>query len=181
MQYVIECNEFVRSVNTRCLTGAERFYPFGDPQVEFCVGTHRVKDTITRFENTGQNVIDIVDRKCIVCGKNFDGAVRSGPGSMPQFLAPVAIPAKQDVLPVVTSGREYRHRVRLGEPAQIVKIAILPIAVLDVAIADLDRRTRQNGDTVFAHHPHECLAALGKFLSVHHLLLRECGASVKRR
>ncbi len=173
MEYVVQRDELVRCMDALRFPEAQRFHPFGDAMVEFRKGAHGVKDAVPGLEHAGQDIVDIVDRKRIVRIEILDRAFRSGSGSVPEFLSAVAVPDEQYVLAVITPGRQYGNCVRLREARQVVEITVLAVAVFDIAIPRLDRRARQDGDAVLAHHPHECFAALGKFLPVHRSLLMQ--------
>ncbi|MNI87359.1 hypothetical protein D3C73_1445550 [compost metagenome] len=53
--------------------------------------------------------------------------------------------------------------LRLGKTAEVLKVAVLPVDVLDVAIADRHGGGRQDCDTVGFHLRHQRLAATGVF------------------
>ena len=74
---------------------------------------------------------------------------------------------EQQIFGLRTSRHQHRHGVGLGKSAQIVKMAVLPVGILDIAVAMADGRRGQNGNGVFADHAHELAAAARELLAIH--------------
>ena len=79
--------------------------------------------------------------------------------AFPELALRIALAAEEN-RPGLFSGDEDEHRFGLGEPAQIVEIAVESIQVVAVAIADAFRRGRNDRDTL-AHARLQRVTALG--------------------
>ncbi|MCY1185196.1 hypothetical protein D9M73_259550 [compost metagenome] len=64
---------------------------------------------------------------------------------------------------MLAAGDQGHHRFRLGEAGEVLKVAVLAVDVLDIAVADVHRRGRQDGDAVGHHLLHQRLAPTGIF------------------
>ena len=64
---------------------------------------------------------------------------------------------------MLTARNQRDDRLGLREATQVLEVAVLPVNVLDVAIADGNRGRRQDGDAVGDHLRHQRLAPTGIF------------------
>jgi hypothetical protein len=62
---------------------------------------------------------------------------------------------------VLTPRNQGKHGLGLGKSAQILKIAVLAIHMLDITVTEKLRRGGQNGDAVGFHLGHQRLAPTG--------------------
>ncbi len=143
--------------------GADHVDPVHQVPVEFRVAAHRRIDPVTAFDEARQNFVDVVDRECIVRTEIADRALLSRAQTVPQFALGIAFTAEQNVLAIFASGNQHHHRFRLGKAAEVLKVTVLPVDMLDITIANGNRRSRQDGNAVRLHLSHQSLAAAGVF------------------
>ena len=67
---------------------------------------------------------------------------------------------------------EHRNGLGLGKARQVIKVAVLAVAILNVTAARTYRRCGQNGDAARAHHTHQLLAPAFKFGAFHGQFIR---------
>ena len=123
----------------------------------------------------GENLVDILYRKRVSGAEIAHRAGRSGASAVPAFANRVALTAKQNVVAVVATWRQHGDRIRLRKSGQIVKVAVLAIAVFDVAAALAHRRALGRIATPSADHAHHLFAPLGELLAVS---FAQCGARI---
>jgi hypothetical protein len=69
---------------------------------------------------------------------------------------------------MLASGNQREHRFGFGKSAEVVKVAVLPIRIMAVVVAQSLRRRRHDADRVVADDAHQLLAAADEFLSIDH-------------
>ena len=143
--------------------GAQRIDPADHALVEFLVQAHGVVDARAFLEQAGQNLVDVGDRKGVVGAVVLDRTGGTGALAVPDLALAVAFANEQHVFRRRASGDQDRHRLGLIEAAQVIKIAVLPVVVLDVVVALARRRGRQDRDGIAAHQAHQLGAAAGEF------------------
>src|SRR5690606_22521723 len=65
------------------------------------------------------------------------------------------------------AGNQHRHRLGLGEAAQVVEVAVRPVVIQHIRVAHPFRRGGQDGDGAAPHHLHQLAAAAGEFVFAH--------------
>ena len=163
VQQVIERDELAGRLRALARLGANGLDPLHQPMIEGFVGADGVVDTVAAFDQPGEDVVDVADGKGIVGTVFTYRAVLPGTQAIPQLAFGVAFAAEQHVFAMLTPGNQRDHRLRFGEAGQILKVAILAVDMLDIAVADIHRRRRQNGDAVGFHLLHQRLASTGVF------------------
>src|SRR3546814_13873608 len=68
-----------------------------------------------------------------------------------------------DLFAMRPPGHQHNHRLRLGEAAEVLEVAVLAVDVLDVAVADGNGGGGQDCDAVGFHLRHQGLAATAVF------------------
>src|ERR1700730_13132375 len=74
---------------------------------------------------------------------------------------------EQQIFRLETARQEHRDGVRFRKSAQVVEVAVLPIGVLDVAVAMAYGCRRQDRDGVLADHAHELAPPARELLAIH--------------
>ena len=135
--------------------------------IEIEVRPHRVEDPRSLLHEARQYLIDVGDRKRIVRAVALTAP--SVPARAPSQASrnAIAFAHEQQILGLRTSGHQHRDGLGLGKSAQIVKLAVLSVGVLDVAVAVAHRGGGQHGDRVLADHAHELPAAARELLAIH--------------
>src|SRR5208282_3101087 len=100
-------------------------------------------------------LVDVLDRKGIVGLIAPDGTVGPRPRAVPRLAQSIVLPDEQEIFGLGAARYEHRHGVRFRESAEIVKMAVLPVGVFDVAVAVANRCGRQDRDGVPADDAHE--------------------------
>ncbi|MNQ79739.1 hypothetical protein D3C85_946920 [compost metagenome] len=163
VQQVIEGDEFVGRLRTLAGLGADHVDPLHQVTIELLVGAHGVIDPLAALDQAGEDVVDVADGEGVVGAILADGAVLTGAQAIPQLALGITFAAKQHVLAMFATGNQRDHRLRLGEAGEVLEVAVLAVDMLDVAIADVHRRRRQDGDAVGFHLRHQRLAPTGVF------------------
>src|SRR6202790_1306115 len=134
---------------------AQRIDPADHPLVELLVQTHRVVHPRALLEQSGQNLVDIGDRKGVVGAVILDRARGARALAIPDLAFAVAFAYEQHIFRHRTPGDQYRHCIRLIEAAQVVKVAVLPVVVLDIVVPLARRCRRQDRNRIAPHQPHQ--------------------------
>ena len=137
--------------------------PADQPLVEIGVIADRVVDAVLAFEQPGQYVVDIVDRKGVVGAIMFDRTFLPGTAAVPGFLLRIFFAAEQDEFTVFAAWYQHQHRVGLLEAGQVEKIAVLAKRKMHVLVAHDFGRRGQDGNRVTPHHFHQLAAAAFEF------------------
>jgi hypothetical protein len=101
----------------------------------------------------------------VVCAEVAHRASRPRAAAVPGLARRIAIAHEQDVLALRPAGHEHRDGLGLGEAGEIEKIAVRPVGVLDVVVAQPDGRRRHDGDGVSPHELHQRAAAPAEFVA----------------
>ena len=135
--------------------------------IEIQVRSHGVEDLRALLHQSGQNLVDVRDRKGVVRAVALDRAVGSRPCAVPGLAQRVVLAHEQQIFGLRTARHQHRDGIRLGKAAQIVEMAVLAVGVLDIAVAVAHRGRRQNRDRVLADHAHELAPAARELLAIH--------------
>ena len=169
VEHMPQRNKFVgRTGGLPCLH-PQAIDPTHDMGIEVRVHTHGVIDLRARFHQSGQNFVDVRDWKGVVRPVALDGALGSGSSTVPRLAQGVVLTHEQQVFRLGAARYEHRDGVRFRESAQVVEVAILPIGVLDVAVAMAHGCRRQDRDGVLADHAHELAPPARELLAIHRL------------
>ena len=141
--------------------------PADHVRVEVRVCPHGVIDLGPRFHEAGQDFIDVRNREGVIRAVALDGTVGSRPRPVPGLAQGVVLARKQQVFALRTAGHQHRDRIRLRKSAQVVKMAVLPVGVFDIAVAVSHRRRRQDGNGVLAYDAHEFPPAPRELFAIH--------------
>jgi hypothetical protein len=182
VQRVIERDEFLWTVDAVLGLPLQRVHPADHALVELRMRTHRVVDAFAPLDQPGQDVVDVADRKRVVGAVVAHRAFGACATSVPGFARRVAIPHEEDVLGLLASGNQHRHSLGLVETRQVVEVAVGAIVVVDVAVALLLGRGRQDRDGALAHGLHQVPAAAGVLVFTQdHVRLLCSGVDLVRR
>ena len=135
--------------------------------IEFQMRTHGVKNLCALLDEARQDFVNVGDRKGVIRPVELDGALGSGARTVPCLPSRIALPDEQQILCMRPTRHEDGDRLWFGKPGEIMEMTVLPIGVLDVAVAMAHRRRGQNRDRVPADHAHELPPAARKLLGVH--------------
>ena len=133
VEHVAQRSELLRRART--LPCPQTVHPSLHAGVKFPVGPHRVEDTRSLLDEARQYLIDVGNRKRIVRPIAMDRAVGAGPRAVPGLAQCIAFAHEQQVFGLRTPGNQHRHGFGLRKSAQIVKMTVLPVGMLDVAVA----------------------------------------------
>src|SRR3989338_4327649 len=104
MQRMFQRHKLARWLCAAAHLAANDVDPLGDAGIELRIKAERVKHALGAFDQAGQDVVDIANRKGIIDTVQRRDALRPGDETVPQFLGRIALPAKQDALAVFASG-----------------------------------------------------------------------------
>ena len=167
VQQMIERYELLRRVHAPRHSRPQRIDPAGNARVEVCVHAHCVVNACARLDDARQDVVDIVDRESVIRTVMIDRTLGPHPRAVPALLFAVPLAAEQQELAGGAPGHERGNCLRLRKTGEVIEIAVLPIAVFDIARSGADRCRGENGDAVHADHAHQLLAPAEEFLAVH--------------
>ncbi len=88
--------------------------------------------------------------------------------AIPGFAFGIALAAEQDRFAVLATGDQREHRFGFGKAGQVLEIAVLPVRIVAVVVAQTFRRGRHDADRVAADDAHQLPAAADVFLAVDH-------------
>ena len=159
VQVVIQREKLDRPMHAGARARSHLADPIGHALVQRRVGSHRKKNPFTLFEQTGQDVIQVRDRKRIIGAVLRDGALEPRTVTIPKLFCRILFATEQDVLAVRATRHEHHHRLRFGEPGEVIEIAVRPEPVMHIAIAHRFHTGRQYGHAARAHHAHQLAAA----------------------
>ena len=131
--------------------------------VELLITPDTVVDALAAFDQARQDVVDIANGEGIVGAEIADRTVLAGTQAIPQLTFRIALTAEHHVFAMATAGNQHQHRFRLGKAAEVLEVAVLAVDMLDITVADVHRRRRQDGDAVGFHLRHQRLAPPGVF------------------
>ncbi len=163
MQQVIERDELAGRLRALAGLGADSLDPLHQPVIEGLVGADGVVHPVAALDQAGKNVVDITDGKGIVGAIFGNGPVLPGTQTVPELALGIALATEQHVFTMPATGDQGDHRLRLGETGEVLEVAVLAVDMLDITVADVHRRRRQNGDAVGFHQLHQRLAPTGVF------------------
>ncbi len=170
VQYMPQRNKLLRSARALACLHPQPIDPVGHMRIEIRMRTHGVKYLRALFHQSRQYFIDVRDRKRIVRTVALDRAVGTCSGTIPGLAHGVVFAHEQQILRVGTPGYQHRHGIRLRKSAQVVKMAVLTVGILDVAVAMAHGGRREYGNRVLADHAHELAPPPREFLAIHHPL-----------
>ncbi len=174
MQEQLQRDELGGGVRALAYLGAQVVHPADQALVELGMVTHRVEDPVHLLEQAGQDVVDVADRERVVGAVLGDRAVLARAAPVPGLHRRVALAVEQHVFALLAAGDQHRDRLRFREPGQVTEIAVLPVRVMRVVVADPLRRGRYDRDGPGAHHLHQ-LAPTARELGLFHA--RHCTVS----
>ncbi|MCY1397965.1 hypothetical protein D9M71_129890 [compost metagenome] len=163
MQAVVEGDELGGHRGAMACLAAHVVDPADQLAVELGVDTHGVVNAREAGDQAGENLIDDADGEGLVGAVVAQRALLAGAQAVPQLTLGIALAAEQHVLAMLAAGDQGHHRFRLGEAGEVLEVAVLAVNVLDIAVADVHRRRRQDGDAVGLHLLHQRLAPTGVF------------------
>ena len=142
---------------------SDLIHPTHHPLIKHVVVTHGVIDSLGSLDQTGQDLIEIVDWKCVINAQVGNGSLGAKAVTVPQFHVGIPFSAKEHYLPLPAAGHEDQDSVGLLEACQVKEIAVLAKGILRIAAASHFPGTGDNRDGVFIHHAHQVFSATGKF------------------
>ena len=163
VQQVVEGDEFVWRHSALARLGADVVDPLHQPMIELLIAADGVVDALAAFDQPRQDVVDIANGEGIVGAKLADRTVLAGTQAIPQLALGITLATEQHIFTVLAPRDQRHHRFRLGKTGEVLEIAVLTVDMLDVTVADIHRRRRQNGDAVGFHLRHQRLAPTGIF------------------
>ena len=139
-------------------------------------------NAVFAFDQAGQNVVDVADRKGIVTAQHLGCGFRADATAGPDFLLFDFFLTEQHVLAVLAAGNQHQYGMLFGKAAEVIEIGILAERMLDIAVAHRHRRGRHNGDAVRAHQLHQLTTTFRVFARVQfHTHLRTASVQGFRR
>ena len=117
------------------------------------------------LHETGEDVVDIGDRERIIGAEPAARARRTGTPAIPGLACRITVSHEQQVLALRSPRHQHRDRLRFGETGEVVEVAVLPIGVLDVVVAQMHGRSGDDGDGIAPHLAHQRTSAPGIFLA----------------
>ena len=159
VQDVRERDEFVRRTGALTHLRPHAVDPADQLLVELDLAAEVVVDALAPFDHAGQDVVDVVDRKRVVEGELVDRAFRAEARPVPAFALGIAFAAEQDDFAGLAARDQGQHRLRLVEAGQVVEVAVLPVRIMRVVVADALGRRRQDGDGVATDDAHQLATA----------------------
>ena len=164
---MVECDKLLRRVHASRQSGAQRIDPVGNACIKLGVHPHRVVNTTAGFHDAWKDFVDIIDRKRIVGTVILSGTVLARPRPVPLLFRRVTVATEQQELAIGPARYKHGDRLGLGKPGQVIKVAVLTVAILDVTTTRSDRCSRQYGDATGTDHPHQLPAPACEFFTVH--------------
>ena len=127
---------------------AHRVEPAAHLFVQLRRGAERVMQRWLVGENARQLRVDFVDGERGVEAERLARAVRAETETFPRFALDILLAAEQDRSRFARRGACVQHQQRLGfgEAGQIVEVAVVPVGVVGVPVAQLFRRGGDDGD-----------------------------------
>ena len=144
MQHVVQRHDFLRCMAAVARLGTQTVHPADHALVELRMRAHRIEHLGAILEQSRQDFVDVGDGKGVVGAKIASRALRAGASAVPGLARRIAIAHEQNVFALWTAGHQHRHRFGLGEAGQVEEIAVRPVGVLDVVVAQPDRRSRHD-------------------------------------
>ena len=160
MQQMFDGDEFIRRFHAAARAAAHLVDGGHDGMIQLGIMADGEVDPCPVFQQFRQAFLQFIDGKCLVGPMIFKGAFKAGMAACPDGLFRIIGSAKQDVFTLLAAGCHDRHGLRFMEAGQVMKVAVLPVGVFDVTIANARRRAGQNGHAMLFHLPHEAFAAL---------------------
>jgi hypothetical protein len=99
-------------------------------------------------EVVGKPLRELVDRKGDVGAECLHGTFNASPGPVPNFALPLLRANEEDDAMFLVLIGQHEQALGLLEPSQIVEVAILPVGVLDIAVAHGEWGRRKNRDAI---------------------------------
>lgn len=132
---MVEHDELLGWSSTQAGLAANAVDPVHQLLVEGQVLAHRVVDAIAPFQQAGQDLVDVTDRKSIISTKITDGTFLAGAQAVPEFLFRIALATEQDVFAVLAAGDQHQYRFRLVKTGQVIEVAVGPVGIVDAVVA----------------------------------------------
>ena len=175
MQDVAERDELMRRHRAALDLRAHAVDPRHELDVEIGVAAEVVVDAAAAFDHAGQDVVDVADREGVVESVIVDRAFGSGARTVPRFAFGIAFAAEQDRLAVRAAGNQREHGFGFGEAGEVMEIAVLPVRIMAVVVAQPFRRGGHDADGIAAHDSHQLTAATRVLFAFDHGRSRESG------
>ena len=87
-------------------------------------------------EVVGEAFFELLDGEGRVGSERFDCTFDTRTGTVPNLALALLRPNEEDGFVLVVLVRQQQHALRLVEAGEVVEIAVLPVGVLDVVVAD---------------------------------------------
>ena len=142
---------------------ARRRQPAVQPAVRALVAGQRGVQRGVVQQQRGHQLVQRVDGVGVVEAEMRRGRFRAEALAFPDLVLDVARPAEEQGA-VGRAGDQHQPGVRFGKAGEVEEIAVVPVRILGVAVADGFRGGRQDGDAAAlrAHLVHQALAPGGE-------------------
>jgi hypothetical protein len=165
VQHVIERDDLLRRMAPVARLRAQAVHPADHALVEFRMRAHGIEHLGAVLEQPGQDLVDVGDGKRVVRAVVARRPRGASALAIPGLARRITVAHEQDVLALRTAWHEHRHGFRLREAGEVVEVAVGPVRILDIVVAQPDRRRGHDGDGVAAHELHERAAAALEFVA----------------
>src|SRR5882724_1451251 len=171
VQHMIQCNKFPCPARALPRMGSQSVHPSENMGIEIQVRAHGVENLCALLDEARQDLIDVGDREGVVRPVALNRALGSGARTVPCLPSRIALPDEQQILGLRPSRHQDGDRLGFRKSGEIVEMTVLPIGVLDVAVAMAHRSRGQNRDRVPADHAHELPSPAAREISVKSLTI----------
>ena len=165
VQRVLECDDLMRRMATLLGQRAQSVDPTDHALIEVPVDPDGVEHPGAVLHETGEDVVDVGDREGVIGAEPAARTGRAGTPAVPGLACRITVSHEQQVLALRSPRHQHRDRLRFGETGEVVEVAVLPVGVLDVVVAQMHGRRGDDGDGVASHLAHQRTPAAGVFLA----------------
>ena len=141
MQDVVEIDKFIRRM-TALPSRIQRVHPGQEALIELAEYPHRVIDALAALQQTRQNLVDVTDRKSVICTVLRDQPLGAFPVTIPQFSVSIFFTTEHQELTLRAAWNQNRNGIRFLETRDVEKIAVGTIRIERIAAAGALRRGR---------------------------------------
>ena len=139
--------------------------PTDDALIEVAIDADRIKNFGAIFEQPGQYVVDVADRKCIVGTEIATCADGPCPTTVPGLASRIAIAHEQQIFALRPTGHQHRDRLRFAKTRQVMEIAVLSVRMFYVVVTQVHGCGRHDRDRVATHRFHQLPTTTREFLA----------------
>jgi len=137
VQDMCQRDKFVRRIHPGARLVSDFIHPTQNTLIKNRIIAHGVKNAFSIFEQIGQDIVHIFDRKSVICTINIASSFQASTFAIPDFLVWITLPAKQNIFAMSSVRNNNCNRLRFWIAGHIIKITIRTKRKFNIVIPEM--------------------------------------------